>query len=274
MTTNNPIFGLQRDLDNARDSLIIINDSIKRIVGRSKNEKDCRLDNRNDIIAFNKSILSTSLNKRTNDSKSVFNRLSSPPLKQAKKMKPSLTSRVIRELPSRQEILRAQCSDSESIARNRRMFGALLGTLNKFCQEESRQKQKEERKAQIEKKLEEQELNERESLKKERQSLFYYRKCKQIEIKCLEERICRVKDFEAWETSTINLKSYIKTKTIPSIYFKPKYLNPETENLLADCNAALSKLITKKRRDLDDDLNAMKDSHQITELDMDDCANL
>ncbi|XP_058980355.1 pinin-like [Musca domestica] len=213
------------------------------------------------------------MSKRSNDSKSVFNRLSSPPLMQTRKIRPHLNSRVIRELPTRQEILKAQCSDSESIARNRRMFGALLGTLNKFCQEESRLKQKEERKAQIEKKLEEQEVHERESLKKERQSLFHYRKCKQIEIKSLEERICRVKDYEMWETSTLYLKSYIKTKTIPSIYFRPKHLNSETEKLLENCNTALSTVMCDRRSALDDELNVMKDSHH-PELVMDDYNSL
>lgn len=43
MDTNyNLSYELQRDLDDARSTLVVLNDSIKRIVGRSKSGKDFR----------------------------------------------------------------------------------------------------------------------------------------------------------------------------------------------------------------------------------------
>lgn len=47
-----------------------------------------------------------------------------------------MPSAVSRELPTRAAVLRAQGGDEQARTRNRRMFGSLLGTLQKFKQEE------------------------------------------------------------------------------------------------------------------------------------------
>lgn len=60
-------------------------------------------------------------------------------------IKPAVSSRVIatpREIPSRQEVIRRERTDERSRQRNKRMFGALLGTLQKFRQEETKLKAK------------------------------------------------------------------------------------------------------------------------------------
>lgn len=176
--------------------------------------------------------------RRHTETKSVFSRLSGPPPRDDE-TKPKLHSRVIKEMPSRQEIVAAQCSDEQSRARNRRMFGSLLGTLQKFCQEESRLKTKEEKKAKIEKKLEEQQLLERENLKKERQTLFSTRKRQQLEIRMLEQKMNRVKDLELWEESKVPLKHFIRTKTKPHLYYRPKIMNSSTEKLLSVCRSSI-----------------------------------
>ena len=54
---------------------------------------------------------------------------------------PALPSHVITtsaEAPSRQEVIAAQTADEKSQQRNRRMFSALVGTLQKFRKEETR----------------------------------------------------------------------------------------------------------------------------------------
>lgn len=177
-------------------------------------------------------------------------------------------------MPSRQEIVAVQCADSASKARNRRIFGSLLGTLQKFCQEESRLKQKEEKKVQIEKKIEEQEVIKRESLRRERDALFHDRKQKQFEIKCLEQKIFRIKDFEMWEISVKNLKPFIKTKTIPSIYYRPKILNEKTEKLLLDCQETTSQFMHNRREALKNDLLELEHNFKGADVDTEENGNL
>lgn len=47
-----------------------------------------------------------------------------------------VSSAVTRDLPTRAAVLRAQGGDEQARTRNRRIFGSLLGTLQKFKQEE------------------------------------------------------------------------------------------------------------------------------------------
>lgn len=178
----------------------------------------------------------------------MFSRLSGPPMRgggtsnndnEEPMVKPKLNSRVIREMPTRQEIVAAQGTDAASKARNRRMFGSLLGTLQKFCQEESRLKQREDRKAQIEKKLEDQQQQERENMKRERQDLFTNRKRQQMEIKMLEMKMQRMKELETWEEAKKPLRSFIRTKTKPRIYFLPKVMDKKMEKKLTDSKAEM-----------------------------------
>lgn len=153
--------------------------------------------------------------------------------------KPRLHSRVIRELPTRQEIVAAQGTDPAARARNRRMFGSLLGTLQKFCQEESRLKPKEDRKAQIEQKLEAQQLQERETMRRERQDLFANRKRQQLEIKQLESKMARMRELAAWEAAKQPLGNFIRTKAKPRLYYLPKVMDARTTERLAESRAEL-----------------------------------
>ena len=189
--------------------------------------------------------------RRAIETKSVFSRLSGPPSREDEEYsKPRLSSRVIKEQPTRQEIVAAQTGDAQSRARNRRMFSSLLGTLQKFSQEESRLKPKEEKKAQIEKKLEEQAIKERENLLKEKQCLFSDRKRQQLEIKAIENKMSKMKDFEAWEESKKPLLKYIQTKGKPNIYYLPKTMCPKTEERLRESRAEMVKIMEKKRQEV------------------------
>lgn len=149
--------------------------------------------------------------------------------------KQKLQSRIVKEVPSREDVLLRQSADEESRARNKRMFGCLLaGTLQKFCQEESRLKPKEEKKKEIEKKLEQQEKLEREKMRMEKQTLFSDRRRKQLEIKALEIKMYKIRDLAAWEESKKPLSNFIKTKTKPHIYYIPKKMNSKTEEKLKE----------------------------------------
>ncbi|XP_011213418.1 pinin [Bactrocera dorsalis] len=240
---------LQKELQDAKGRLDVLNDNIRKIVGRPRDlGKEKIIDSSKDEGC--QKYGSEKKNRRTSDCKSVFNRLSVS----SDDLRPRLSSRVIKELPTRQEVLKAQGSDSESRARNRRMFGCLLGTLHKFCQEESRLKLKEDKKAQVEKKLEQQQLLEREALRKERDFLLIKRQKKQANITTLELKINRLKDFTAYEKTLNNFKSCIKTKTEPCIYYRPYKYCKKTELLLNSSRELLQTEIRKRKILLDNEL--------------------
>lgn len=253
---------LQLELEQAKTSLKDVDEHIKKLIGRDPSENQTRpgvkrpgndeprgrirghlnpnfANNRNKPGYENDE---PNAKKRNLDS-SVFKRLSERPRHFEDDMaeivgKNQLISKIIvtpKEVPSRQDVLAAQGADEKSKARNRRMFGALLGTLQKFRQEETKLKSKEEKRAQVEKKLEEQQIREREELKKERQDLFLNRKRKQAEIRMIELKITRMKEHSEWEEKQRPLMNFIQTKTKPHIYFLPKVLNEQNKTLLETC---------------------------------------
>ncbi|XP_064540734.1 pinin isoform X1 [Drosophila montana] len=264
---------LEKELNSARRSLITLNDNIRRLVGRGL--KESRMEKYNADILSKRNEQNQNKNnqrydllkqkRRMHDDKIVFNRLSDND--ELWMPAPRLNSRVIRELPSREEVVEAQGIDSESRARNRRMFGSLLGTLQKFCQEESRLRKNEDKKAKIEKKLENQELKERALLQKERDSLFLDRKLKQLEIICLEKKMARLKDFKVWESSIIYHQNHIRTKTKPHVFFQPRMHTVQTEKLLIKSKCELDHLIEQRREHLHNELRKIDCSSNID----DDC---
>ncbi|CAG2111609.1 unnamed protein product [Medioppia subpectinata] len=110
--------------------------------------------------------------------------------------KPTIQSSVIattREVKPRTQALEEQKNDKKSLARNKRMFGMILGTLQKFQNEESTRKDTQSQKrVEIEKKLDEKAEEERTQLRKERRELFLVRREKEAQIRCIEHKMQRV----------------------------------------------------------------------------------
>ncbi|XP_060559718.1 pinin-like [Ruditapes philippinarum] len=106
--------------------------------------------------------------------------------------RPAVQSSVIatpKEDRSRQNSIEEQARDRKGQARNRRMFGLLLGTLQKFKDESKETKDKEEQRIKIEKKLEEKFKQEKEEIIKERRQLFLERRKKQFRIRLIEQKM-------------------------------------------------------------------------------------
>lgn len=271
---------LQQELNKARDNLKDLNENIRKIVGRDPSTTELYNSgtsfgaySRNEVRKRNSAgfepgrrmeqqdrrysdvVGQNPLKRRAiGETKSVFSRLSGPPNRELEYEKPRIHSRVIKEQPTRQEIVAAQTGDEQSRARNRRIFGSLLGTLQKFSQEESKLKSKEEKKAQIEKKLEEQQKVERENLRKEKQCLYTDRKRQQLEIRALETKMNKMKDLEAWEDTKKPLANYIKTKTKPHIYYLPKKMDSKMEKKLKESQEEHAKMMEQKRQEVMDSI--------------------
>ncbi|TGZ51336.1 Pinin [Temnothorax longispinosus] len=172
-----------------------------------------------------------------------------------------LQSRVIatpREIPSRQEVIRRERTDERSRQRNKRMFGALLGTLQKFRQEETKLKAKEDKKAEVEARVEEARRREKEELRKERQQLFLSRKRQLAEVRALEAKLTRSRQFQDWRNAQLPLVSFIKTHAQPSIYYVPKRKHPQTDMLLVQSTKELHEEIERREKALVEELNLIE----------------
>ncbi|XP_065341079.1 pinin [Cloeon dipterum] len=206
--------------------------------------------------------------KRRSVGGSVFSRLSGVPLRSKRTAEPeeeeeerpvnrALQSKVIPSkemLVTREDVLTAQSKDEKSKARNRRMFGALLGTLVKFQKEETLLKDKEEKKAKVEQKLEENARLEKEQMRKDKLELFADRRAKQIEVKKIEQKVGRIKAQEEWEQNERNLVNFIRTSAKPQIFYSPKVHTPETLKLLEASKEYVEKRIEARRAQLKEDL--------------------
>ncbi|KAF4516855.1 hypothetical protein B566_EDAN006250 [Ephemera danica] len=284
---------LQDELNQAKESLKGVDENIKRFLGRDPNEispgvnktglKQRTAGNQlDDPRGRNRAVVPPGRrrefsghdeedgppqNKRRPSEGNVFSRLSgivrsrrdadSGGEEEEYKSRPSLQSQVIATpglVVSRQEIVAAQNPDEKSKARNRRMFGALLGTLQKFRQEETKMKDKEDKRAKVELKLEEAARQEKEQVRQERLGLFAERKRKQLEIRRIEMKLLRMKEQEEWEAKQMLLVNFIKTKSKPAIFYLPKIHTPQTLKLLAETKTFVEKTIEAKRQHLQEEL--------------------
>lgn len=179
--------------------------------------------------------------------------------------RPKISSRVIskEQTPATRENALAMQSRKHDLARNKRIFGSLLGTLQKFRNEEDRGVQ--EKRAQIEMKIEKQQLQVKEQIKQEKDTLISDRRRKQLEIKSLEIKVFKLRHFKAWEEHKQSLMSFIATKSTPKIYFLPKTMSAASEALLKESQAEMQRLIEEKRQEVNEQIKEIED-RLVTDL--------
>ncbi|KAB0796646.1 hypothetical protein PPYR_10707 [Photinus pyralis] len=243
---------LQSQLERSKSSLKVIDENIKRLMGRCPFETIPRPGiKRNLPIEENTSNFDHDepLNKRR--------RLSEKPSPYEVKILQQPQKQLIIKLivtrcvdRGRQLALAAQSADDKSTARNRRMFRVLLGTLKKFQQEEAKLKSKEQKRARIEKRIEERELREKARIKKERRDLFFIREGKQAEIEVMELQMARMRDYEVWEERQKLRKNFILTKAKPRICYLPGRVNDATKGLLKKSKFHVNKIIEKRQSEV------------------------
>ncbi|XP_071580561.1 pinin isoform X1 [Temnothorax nylanderi] len=277
---------LEAQLEVARDGLRGLDRSIRKILGRDipdgesgplqsriPQKRLLQEDRRRTITEFVNNELPGGKRRWQGSSnvepKTVFSRLSARVPSTADDSadeddsiaKPAVSSRVIatpREIPSRQEVIRRERTDERSRQRNKRMFGALLGTLQKFRQEETKLKAKEDKKAEVEARVEEARRREKEELRRERQQLFLSRKRQLAEVRALEAKLTRSRQFQDWRNAQLPLVSFIKTHAQPSIYYVPKRKHPQTDMLLAQSTKELHEEIERREKALVEELNLIE----------------
>merc|ERR1712062_822580 len=143
--------------------------------------------------------------------------------------KGSVMSRIVVEQKSREDALAEQKQDKKENQRNKRMFGSILGTLQKFRADETKDKDREQKRRKIETKIDQKTEKERAEAIKQKQELFEDKKKKELEIKVLQVQMKRAEEFEIWERSKRKEQKYIRTKTSSTkIYYLPKNHNDST----------------------------------------------
>ncbi|XP_063367609.1 pinin [Cydia amplana] len=265
---------LRAQLESERSSLYKIDENIKKIVqttGRFSNDRfnnsssdylkgGPRLGGRNSFPDFRQN--DDSFGKRKQETKTVFSRLSARTAgsddEESGGKRPRVISQVSRELPTRAAVLRAQGGDEQARTRNRRIFGSLLGTLQKFKQEEIVLQTKEDKKAQVERKIEEQARVQKEKEQKERKTLFAEREHKKATIKALEAKMARVQEFEKWEGSQKSLGNFILTRAKPHVYWIPKKMTDKASEKLNSSRKYHEKCMVKKRAELQEELQRIE----------------
>ena len=278
---------LESLLESARDGLRGLDRSIRKILGRDLPDGENgplqpppRLSQKRPLQEDRRRVVSDFANNElpggkrrwqgsNGEPKTVFSRLSArvpsnnddSADEDDSVVKPAVSSRVIatpREIPSRQEVIRRERIDERSRQRNKRMFGALLGTLQKFRQEETKLKAKEDKKAEVEARVEEARRREKEELRRERQQLFLLRKRQLAEVRALEAKLARSRQFQDWRAAQLPLASYIKTRAHPPIYYVPKRKHPQTDILLAQSSKELHEEIERREKALVEELELIE----------------
>ncbi|CAH0728697.1 unnamed protein product, partial [Brenthis ino] len=266
---------LREQLESEKSSLYKIDENIKKIVQTSGRFTDRfnatgdytrggnRVGGRNSYQDVANNYKNDDQLKRKHETKTVFSRLSarvqdSDGEEDNPTKKTRMSSAVSRELPTRAAVLRAQGDDEQARTRNRRIFSSLLGTLQKFKQEEIVLQTKEDKKAQVERKIEEQARLEKEREQKERKTLFAEREHKKATIKALEAKMARVQEFEKWEASQQCLGNFILTKAKPHLYWIPKKMSEKAEEKLDSSRKFHEKCMTKKREELQEELQRIE----------------
>lgn len=171
--------------------------------------------------------------------------------------KPAIQSSIVaaqKDSKSRQDIIERQNSSEKDKARNRRMFGVLMGTLQQFRAEEKQKEQQEQKRKAVEQKLEEKQKEEKELLKKEKQQLFVDRREKQVKMKLLENKIELVQLHEEWEEQTRTLMNFIRSNSKPHIFYLPKSHTDASLKNYEHSKAALEGIISERKRQLDDEI--------------------
>lgn len=158
---------------------------------------------------------------------------------------------------SRKESMDNQTSDRKGNARNKRMFGLLLGTLQKFKTEAKETEDRETHRKEIEKKLEEKFKQEKEEIIKERKQLFEERKNHQAKIQRLEQKMELVEMHNDSEKEVKKLVNFLRTKAKPHIFYMPRIMNETLTAKLVDTKTAVEEMIKERKKRLEEEVEKL-----------------
>lgn len=152
--------------------------------------------------------------------------------------------------------------DQKSADRNRRMFGVLMGTLNKFKAEANAYNEQTVgiKRQEIERRLDEKQAKEREDKQQERVELLATKRTCQQKLKSVNIKLEIMQRMANHEKHHQPLRNFIRTKTKPYVFYLPKGSLDETfENKLQESQTELDKEMEEFKRDCQRELDLMDD---------------
>lgn len=168
--------------------------------------------------------------------------------------KPAIQSSVVATpTPSRLKRDIITKTDDKTKSRNKRMFGILLGTLQKFKDDSSQKTEKDLRREEINKKLEEAEKKEKEELSSQRRELFTERRAKQAELRLLQRKVDMAELQEEWDKHGEKLSHFIMTKANPPIFYMPAKHSDKTQKLLEESTRSVKRAMAKRRAEIEEE---------------------
>lgn len=267
MMSEDTYYSLKEKYDETKQQLVETNFTIRRLTGRSPD--DVPNDIPGLVSKYRPSAVGESRKRVINTKRYQYpeNPASeeSPSSDESPSKKPTVQSRVVAkhlQAKSRKATIDDQNATAKIKARNRRMFGALIGTLEKFKTEEKKRENVVSMKAQIEQKVEAATEEERERIKKEKEMLFVTRREKQIELRCLEKKLERSETHKVFEEAHEKMLNFMKTKAMPPIFFLPTSHTPVSKQYFEEARKELKALLDLKKAELDADLKEIEDSYQ------------
>lgn len=158
--------------------------------------------------------------------------------------------------------------DQQSTGRNRRMFGVLLGTLNKFKAEANAYNEQTLgiKRHEIERRLDEKQAKEQEDKQHERTELIATKKTCQQKLKLVNIKIELMQRMANHEKIHLPLRNFIRTKTKPYVFYLPKGPIDEVfEKKFQETQIEIDKEIEEFKRDCQQELNLLDDTTNIND---------
>ncbi|XP_028409591.1 pinin-like [Dendronephthya gigantea] len=274
MAAKEVVSSLQREVELAKEGLKNVDENIKKLTGRDPSEARGPAGNRRIVVKrnfgervggppqkrFNAGNTFNRLGPRGNDRNNRrFGQLESDGEEEEDDgKKPTLQSSIVATpTPSRQQ--QEAKTDKKTQTRNKRMFGVLLGTLQKFKENSTKEAARERKRKQIEKKLEEAAIQEREQAIRKKKELFVARREQQTKLEELERKVEVAEMLEEWEDHDRKLSKFIRTNTKPHIFYLPAKHNDYTLGLLETTAKHVEDEIKKRRQEISEVLHQPAD---------------